>query len=328
MKVIRGLLIGVIFSSLIFVGCHQVLEFESEVSNGDVKELIFYLPEKEGTWIYEGTGVYYHQMILEDIVKLSDTIFYKIKGEILSDQQDSTYDEYLTEIRYSLSPKGWQQEISKSKLLDSRYKGMYLLKFPLEVNNTWHENVLDFQGKQVDITSKIKSIETVAGKKVITVKYEEDKSDYYEVREIKEGIGVVDFKQNLLVNGNYQELEYSLSRFYPEIMTKDQVLENLLVRYNKAWANYYNNDTLEIFEYILENSILESNILAFGKMESVEISFEKLTIESIEVDEDVYTVLLEEVFNVVNEKETYEEKSTKTYTIIKKGNAFKIKSIE
>lgn len=328
MKLVKNIGLLVIILSIIVIGCSQKPNMKSKESFGNVKDLSIYLPNRKVTWIYEGTGVYYHEMRLSEIIHLNNSIYYKINGEVLSDHNDNNYGEYLTEIKYKLSPQGWKQEINQSKLLDSRYKGMYLLKFPLEVNNTWHENVIDFNDRKKNITATIESIEFIDSKKVITVIYKEDESEYYEVRKIMEGKGIIDFKQNSLINNNYQELKYSLTKLYNEEISINDLIEIFLRNYNEAWADYYNDDNLDIFDYIQNNSTLELNILAFAKNDQVSIRFKNLSIESIKILENEYIVNINEVFYVINEDQEYSQSYEKEYVIIKEEGQFKIKSIE
>ena len=98
--------------------------------------------------------------------------------------------------------------------------------------------------------------------------------------------------------------------------------------YNDAWADYYNDDNLDIFDYIQNNSTLESNILAFTKNDQVSIRFKNLSIESIKILENEYIVNINEVFYVINEDQEYSQSYEKEYVIIKEEDQFKIKSIK
>jgi len=327
MKLVRYLLL-VIIVIVLMIGCNNEKQISSEETFGSIKELTEFLPDERAIWTYKGTGNYYHQMVLEDIISSNQSINYKIKAEILSDQNNSDYDDYLTEIRYILSKRGWQQELKKSKLLDSKYKDMYLIKFPIEENNTWREKVLDFENKQRMITAEILAIDYEEDQKMITVKYSEENSDYYEIRKIKEKKGIVEFKQNVMINQERILLEYSLESFNNNEDSLKSEIKGFLVGYNNAWEDYYNNKELEILDYIQKDSVFESSILRFEKNDETEISFIDLSVESIQLDKSQYKVEVDESFNVKKNSRDSIQRNSRIYILISTDNGFRIIKIE
>lgn len=317
-------------SMIIFliIGCSVQKQVKPKETLGDIKDLIIFMPDENATWIYKGTGVYYHEMTLEDIITSDQSIYYKIKGEILSGKKNSTYRDHLTEIRYIISRKGWQQELMQSKLLDSKYKGMYLLKFPIEENNTWEEKVLDFDDRQRIITGKIETIDYVNDEKVITVKYSEKNSDYYEVRKIMQGKGVIAFEQNIEVNQEYHQLGYSLENIYYSNELIVYELKGFLEDYNNAWENYYNNDSTEILDYVEKNSSLASSLLSFEESANTQIDFLDLSIEFIQEDGNQYIIEADETFIIQKNGEEAIQSNTRKYTLIREGKSFRILKIE
>lgn len=327
MKLVSRFLLVMIIIFLI-IGCNNENDIKTKERLGNIKELTALLPDEKATWTYKGTGNYYHEMILEDIITSDQSIYYKLKGEILSDKTNSYYDDYLTEVRYVISRKGWQQELKQSKLLDSKYKGMYLVKFPIEENNAWEEKVLDFDNRQRVITGKIEAIDYTEDHKVITVKYSEKNSDYYEIRKIMTKKGIVEFKKYTKVNEAYHTLGYSLESFFYNDNSIESEIKAFLVDYNKAWANYYNNEDTKILDFIEEGSFLRSSILTFDKNEKTEITFLDLSVETIETNERQYKIKVEETFIIKNNGEESIQKNTQKYTLTKENNDFVILKIQ
>jgi hypothetical protein len=310
------------------VGCNSKESINSEETLGSIKELTEFLPDEKASWTYKGTGTYYHQMTLEDIIASDQSFNYKIKAEILSDEKNSKYSDYLTEIRYILSKRGWRQELKASKLLDSKYKDMFLIKFPIEANNVWYEKVLDFENQQHVIKAEIQAIDFENNQKTITVKYAEENSDYYEVRKFNQGKGVIEFKQNIKINQENTLLGYSLESFNSNDDSLKTEIKRYLVNYNTAWQNYYNKEDLDILEFIKEGSILKSSILTFDKAEESRITFIGLSVEFVQLEDGQYKVSVEESFSVEKNNEDSIQRSTRIYTLTREDKGFKILKIE
>jgi hypothetical protein len=327
MKLVSRILLVITIFFLI-TGCNKENDIKRKETLGNIKALTAFLPDEKATWTFKGTGNYYHEMTLEDIITSDQSVYYKIKAEILSDNSNSNYEDYLTEVRYIISRKGWQQEIKQSKLLDSKYKGMYLLKFPIEENSTWEEKVLDFNNRQRTIIGKIESIDYIEDKKIITVKYSEKNSDYYEIRKIMAKKGIVEFKKNTKMNEAYHLLSYSLEEFNSNDDSIKSQLKVFLDNYNKAWAKYYNNGDLKILDFIERDSVLESNILSFNKNQDAEITFIDLSVQSIDSHERQYKITVEETFIIKKNGEESIQKNIQKYTLIEAGNDFVILKIE
>lgn len=313
---------------VLFVGCTTQEQTKTKDTFGKISELTIFLPSENATWIYTGTGVYYHEMTLNDIIYSDQFIYYKINGEILSDEKSSNYNDYISEIRYVVSRKGWQQELQQSKLIDSKYKGMFLLKFPIEENNVWQEKVLDFDNNKKTVTGKIQSIDLIDGKKVITVKYSEKNSDYYEIRKMMQGKGVVEFEKKIVMNDEEHILRYSLNDFYTNEESLDYEIKTFLKAYNNAWQNYYNNHDSEIFDFIDNESTLVSEIKAFEKNDNLEIDFIELELKSVLVNDNRYQVEVNESFNIIKDEEEYIQSSIKKYTLVKENMSYKIIKVE
>lgn len=205
---------------------------------------------------------------------------------------------------------------------------MYLIKFPIEVGNTWRETVLDFDGNKKIITAEIQAIDFVDSDKVITVKYNETNSDYYEKRKIMQGKGIIAFEQSVKMNQESHILEYSLEDFHYRDRLLKSSIKSFLESYNNAWEDYYNNDISDILVYIDENSDLISSISSFEKTDNAEIIFLDLSLKSIVVDDNKYEIIVDESFRIKRNGEQYIQNNEIKYTLIKRGENFKIVEIE
>ena len=327
MKLISRLILYLIILSLL-VGCNNIELFKTRNELGSIKDITAFLSDERGTRTYKGTGNYYHEMVLEDIVTSNQSIYYKFKVEVLSDKNNSNFGDYSTEIRYIASRKGLQQELRESKFLDSKYKGMYLLKFPIEKNNEWQEKVLDFDNNEKTITGKIESIDVINDEKIIKVRYSEKNSDYYEIRKIIEGKGIVEFQKNMKINEEDHILKYSLEDIYYDDGPMKSEIKIFLESYNKAWENYYNDKKQGIFSFIDKNSALSSNISSFRKIDNTRITFLELIVKSVLVDGNQYEIEVNESFSVKKNREQYIQSEKRSYTLIRKDENFKIIKIE
>lgn len=314
--------------TVLVISCNTQKPIMAKETLGNINEISDFLPNENTTWVYDGTGVYYHEMTLEDIISSDQSVYYKIKGEILSDEKNSNHSDYLTDIRYIISRKGWRQELQESKLLDSKYKSMYLLKFPIKENNKWQEKVLDFDNNKKTIIGAIESIEFIEGEKMITVRYTEKNSDYYEVRKIKEGKGVIEFEKKLKINNEDHILGYSLKDFYNNDESIEYEIKTFLMSYNKAWQNYYNNQESKIFDFIDNQSTLVSEIKAFKKTDNTEIVFVELVLKSVSKDQNQYQVEVNESFSITKDEEHYIQSSVRNYTLVKENKDYKIIKVD
>jgi hypothetical protein len=99
-------------------------------------------------------------------------------------------------------------------MLDSKFNKITLIQAPLSVGNLWQEEVTDKQGKVTTLKAFIQKIEIVEdGFKQYTVRYDDVNSSYYEVRVIKENIGVVNFEKLLELQDSSFPVSYFLFDF-------------------------------------------------------------------------------------------------------------------
>lgn len=164
---------------------------------------------KDFKWTYKGLAEYGHEMIIENKLSENDQTIYKIKGKVynLKDSKD-----YPFELSYTITDESLIQDKKEENMMDSKFDKLILLKLPLKEGNTWQQKVLNPSEKNTTLKSTIIDITSVNNKNVYTVKYEDINSKYYEIRKIKENIGVIYFEKNIQNNNNYYNVNYSLDK--------------------------------------------------------------------------------------------------------------------
>lgn len=163
------------------------------------------------TWIYNGFAEYGHTMTLDAIIESEDSSIYEISGE-MADMSggEGNLDVALT-LKYILSGNSIVQEKTEEMMLDSKFDQLTLIKMPFEVGTTWTEDVVDPEtGDEVTLNSTIEAAEMVDGAMQYTVRYIDAASDYYEVRVIREGAGVISVEKLLELAGGDFPASYFL----------------------------------------------------------------------------------------------------------------------
>jgi hypothetical protein len=181
--------------------------------NKDNQELKSLLPRRENyRWIYSGFAEYGHQMDLINIIDLNDSIIYSIKGSVFDVSDGEAKGAFGLEIIYTIEDGKLIQRKSEEKMMDSIFDELILIKSPLREGTEWNQKVKDKTGRQYRLRCYIDSIEEDNGVKTYSVVYDDLNSDYYERREIQEGIGIVNFERLHQQNGESFTIGYSLYR--------------------------------------------------------------------------------------------------------------------
>jgi hypothetical protein len=318
-------LIGILLIIIFLVGCGEV-NVNSVDNIGDIDELMEFLPDYPYIWEYEGTGSYYHIMSIDKIDVFKDEVNYKITGEVISEKNASSFDDYLFSIRYIVNNKGIRQEKNEKKMIDSKYDSLYLLKFPIEKDNIWTEKVVDNEGNKGVIEATITNVDFENGKKIITVKYNEKNSDYYEIRRIMEKKGIISFEKEINYEKNSYNFGYVLKDRNNDLnQVQDDFklhIEMFLNKFNIAWQNYFNTNNDEIFKMILKDSDLNE---IFNKMElsKIKIEFKELTIIEISKKNDKYYVNVNEKYlKKLGDEEQIDEAITEYIIVQENGEYF------
>lgn len=187
------------------------------------EELSSLLPKSSGfVWKYEGFAEYSHQMQLNHITDYALQRIYNITGEVGDPSGGENPLNRNLSIKYIISGNKLVQEKNESLMLDSKYDKMTLIQSPLVAGTFWSEAVVDKQGVSTKINAFIEKIEiSTDGKKQYTVRYEDTKSSYYEVRVIKESVGVISFEKLLELENDSFPVTYFI--FEHSQITKKQV---------------------------------------------------------------------------------------------------------
>ncbi|HHV60737.1 MAG TPA: hypothetical protein GXX49_10715 [Clostridiaceae bacterium] len=186
------------------------------ISQNANEALFKLLPEKEGyTWIYNGFAEYGHQMTLEEIVTDNEKTTYIIKGKVfdMSDGESGMGEEHFSiDLKYIIQNGSIIQVKKENIMMDSEMDRLELIRAPLVEGNKWTQVAADKKGNERHLNSEITKVEELDGKKVYTVEYRDRDSDYYEIRTIEEGTGVVSFARLWNPDGEAFEIGYSLYR--------------------------------------------------------------------------------------------------------------------
>lgn len=176
-------------------GGGQVEQNETEEANAALREL---LPEKEGYhWVYNGFAEYAHSMDLERIENRDGQTTYFISGEVEDMSGGESDRDFSLEIEYVIKDGVLTQKKKEELMLDSISNEIQLLKTPLEQGASWKQVTIDKEGNQFDMDCRITEITEENGVKEYTVIYEDQESDYFERRKIREGVGVVSLEKLL-----------------------------------------------------------------------------------------------------------------------------------
>jgi hypothetical protein len=179
------------------------------------KEIMKLLPDKEGfEWKYSGFAEYSHAMTLKSIEKDEEITTFYIEGNVFDASDGETGDNpdaYKLRIEYSVSDGILLRTKREKKMMDSFFDVIELIRYPMEKGMEWSQIAMDKEGHEVEIETRIMDIYNTDDKKVYKVKYKDRNSDYYEIREIKEGTGVISYTRLWKDQDNNSfEIGYSL----------------------------------------------------------------------------------------------------------------------
>ncbi|MGM0378288.1 MAG: hypothetical protein ACQEQE_00965 [Bacillota bacterium] len=312
----------IIFFLLIFIltGCQD--KYEGMTGNKD--ELLKLFPNKKTLLSYSGSGDYYQEVFINDIIRKENKIILDVNGEVKAKNFDELYDDHFFNYKYILDKHGiLQQSYNNNLVLDSKYTNLYILKFPLVEGNFWKETTLDSNGNKYKVKSSIESIKTEDGKTIITVYHNEQGSDYYEKRVIKEGLGIVKYSKNtkldISVGYNFSRI-LDIDQNWVKLSTK---IKTFLTNYNKDWQDFFNLKDKYVFNYYFENSSILEKIKNFERPD-YNIEFDKVNIIKILEDNDNIEVYVNEYYIQKKNDEKVKVNTKVKYELLKKDDSFKI----
>ncbi|QGG48585.1 LysM peptidoglycan-binding domain-containing protein [Heliorestis convoluta] len=168
-------------------------------------QLASLLPNQAGfTWYYEGFAEYGHVMTLQSIEREPNRYVYRVTGEVNDPSEgEAVGRDFRLALQYVITGESLFQIKREEAMLDSPFDQLELIRLPLQQGNRWRQEVTDRAGQTFALDSIIEDVQEDRGARVYTVRYTLNGSDYYELRRIREGIGVVYFEK-LLVLGDQQ----------------------------------------------------------------------------------------------------------------------------
>lgn len=176
--------------------------------NDDLKGL---LPNEQGfTWRYFGFAEYDHYMTIDAIEQISGGTRYVISGEVGDPSDGEAVRDFDLKITYTIKNGVWLQEKQEEAMMDSEFDKLEILRGPVTQGATWTQKQTDKSGKQRTLVCTIEEVKTVEGARTVVVKYQDQDSEYYELRGIKQGVGITMFEKLWISpDGNF-EIGYSL----------------------------------------------------------------------------------------------------------------------
>ena len=183
----------------------------SPVATAGTNAMRALLPPDQGfQWQYFGTAEYAHSMKLTAIEGTGDDITYRAEGKVADMSGGAAGGDFSISISYRITPGLIVQQIAGDKLMDSIFPTLELIRAPLAKGTAWTQQQTDAEEHDRTIDCKITDIRQVDNRLVYTVEYRAEDSDYYERREITEGIGVTYFEKYLPLNNPDDKFSYQL----------------------------------------------------------------------------------------------------------------------
>ncbi len=168
-----------------------------------------FLPDDVGyRWSYWGFAEYGHWMILDKIEQIEDETVYNISGMVEDMSEGEAHRDFSFKLSYYLSDNALTVVRQPSFTMDNDFIKMDLLRLPLIEGNRWTETVTDENGEQIDLICEIEQIDDG----LITVRYSQTDSPFYQLRVFEEGIGVVAFEKLYISQDGNFEVGYTLFR--------------------------------------------------------------------------------------------------------------------
>src|SRR5690625_347306 len=129
-------------------------------------------------------------------------------------------------------------------MMNNKFKKIELNKMPIEERTEWTQTQTNTEGEEITLESSIEAVREDGEQKIYTVTYEDTDSDYYQKRDIKEGVGVLSLEHLYIFEDNDDEVEdmpigyeiyYDATGFdiskpepeHPEEITQQKAVENV-----------------------------------------------------------------------------------------------------
>lgn len=174
--------------------------------------LTAFVPQTIGySWRYNGSVEYGHLMTLTSVVEDSGTTYLTLHGDVDDMSGGESEGDYSLQIVYELTDTSWVQVKDEEMMLDSKFDRIELLRAPFNEGAMWQQTVYDENGNLHTLECTIESVTTNdAGHSVYTVYYDDIGSDYYERRELEQGVGVTKVMHLEELTNSSFEMGYTL----------------------------------------------------------------------------------------------------------------------
>ena len=203
-------------------------------ANADLKALQSLLPNQTAfQWHYFGTAEYAHSMQLISMEDTADGALYHTEGTVADLSGGASEEDYAIRIDYRITPQALTQQAEGSMLMDSIFPTLELIRGPLVKGTAWTQQQNDAEGRSRQLRCTITDVTQKDERKVYHVEYRVQDSDYYEERELSEGIGVTYFEKYLPLNNIGDKFSYQLftEETRPIVMGYEKWLPQLGLEY-------------------------------------------------------------------------------------------------
>lgn len=202
--------------------------------SADLKALQSLLPNQpDFQWHYFGTAEYAHSLQLTSVENAAGGTLYHTEGTVADLSGGASEEDFSIRIDYRITPQALTQQAEGSMLMDSIFPTLELIRAPLAKGTAWTQQQNDAEGRSRLLHCAITDVTRQDGRPVYHVEYRVQDSDYYEERELTEGIGVTYFEKYLPLNNNGDKFSYQLftQETRPIVMGYEKWLPQLGLEY-------------------------------------------------------------------------------------------------
>lgn len=298
----------IVLPLLIFVGCAN----NKEKLQPPDKNLLEFLPSISESYL--GDSGYFH--IVKNIERESKGALEIaiLKGEVKDNEAAVTKDDFNFEIILTVDANKIVQSYNGSRLNESNFDHLELLKRPLEVGNKWTFTTKDLYGSKWKVTGEITAINETGDE--IVVKHS-TKDGYYEERTLQKGRGVTDFlrllvfKKESTFTGYHVEKE-SVSTTEKASSPVDSLkipvaYYNLILGFDQAWSGYVKQENDDLLKFISEGSPAYEKIKAVPRDANTAIEFIRFYPYEMTEKGSILAIKVVEIFKT-NDEEAFENK--------------------
>ncbi len=313
-------MILIILTLLILGGCSNN---QNEMLSPD-EGLVEFLPTVKET--YTGDSGYFH--VVESIERETrlDGEIAILKGEVKDNATAITKDDFNFEISLTVDSEKIVQTYSGSRLNESNFETLILLKNPIEVGNTWTFTTKDLYGNKLKVTGEITAVDETRDE--VAVKHS-TKDGYYEARILQKGRGVTDFLRRLIYKnestftGYHTEkssVSYTETAELPGDTLKIPIAYyNLILGFEQAWPGFVKADNEDLLKFVSEGSPAYEKIKAVTRDANTAIEFVRFYPYELTEIGSVLSIKVVEIFKTSDEEPN--ENKVGYQIVIEKGVA-------